>query len=406
MATDRDGDTRNPHLSALVSLLLARADDLADAMVTLIRQEVPFHQTSDLLSDEELWLTIRGHVESVFGPLAGLGRGFDTASSSETGRRRAVAGVPLPVVMHSYRVCFRYVWDEIRREAKRSGLASDADLVKAASAVWLAQDQFTQSMFAGYQEEMTKRFLSHEQERSALLQALFEGGMTDTAAIWEAADTMRIAVRGPHVVACADLTNIGRAVLPDAEQRLRAVGISSAWRLQPDIEVGILQVPERNRLESVVEVFKGYSATRIGLSPMFDDLADTSQALRFARTAMHASRLDRSCVTVFDEDALAVTSVGAPELMRRVSTNVLGALNELPDDERDLLLDTLEAWFDSNGSITQAASHLFCHRNTVHQRLQRLQQHTGRSVNNPREAAELCVALEANRRLVRPHTAK
>jgi hypothetical protein len=399
MAIDNGGDTPNPNLSAVVGVILGRADDLAQAMVVLIRREVPFHRTSDVLSDEELRQAIRSHLDFVLGPLGGAGRGFQTATASETGRHRAVSGVPLPAVMDSYRVCARHIWDEIRSEAKQSGLASDADLVQAASAMWLAQDQFTQAMVAGYQQQMTEQFLRQEQERSAVVQALFGGRMTDTAAIWQAADTMRISVRGPHVVACAELTTIGRAVLPDVERRLRAVGITSAWWLQPDIQIGILQVPNRKRLDAVVDVFKGFPATRIGLSPVFEDLADARRALRYARTAMNASRLDRSFVTVFDEDALAVTSVGAPELMRRVSTNVLGALNDLPDDERNLLLDTLEAWFDSNGSIAQAASRLFCHRNTVRQRLLRLEQRTGRSVNNPREAAELCIALETNRRL-------
>jgi hypothetical protein len=399
MAIGKRDDAPNPNLSAVVRVLLARADDLAQAMVVSIRREVPFHRTSDLLSDEELRQAIRSHLDSVLSPLDGAGRGFRTAAARETGRRRAAAGVPLPAVMHSYRVCARHIWDEIRSEAKHSGLASDADLVQAASAIWLAQDQFTQAMVAGYQEQMTQQFLRHEQERSAVVQALFEGRMTDTAAVWQAADTMRISVRGPHVVACAELTTVGRAVLPDVERRLGDVGITSAWWLQPDIQIGILQVPNRKRLDAVVDVFKGFPATRIGLSPMFEDLADASRALRYARIAMNASRLDRSYVTVFDEDALAVTSVGAPELMRCVSTNVLGALNDLPNDERNLLLDTLEAWFDSNGSIAQAASRLFCHRNTVRQRLLRLEQRTGRSVNNPREAAELCLALETTRRL-------
>lgn len=41
--------------------------------------------------------------------------------------------------------------------------------------------------------------------------------------------------------------------------------------------------------------------------------------------------------------ALAVTAVGAPDLMERISDNVLGALNDLPAHDRDVLLDTVEA---------------------------------------------------------------
>jgi hypothetical protein len=397
----RGANKPNSHLSAVVEVLMASADDLASSMVHLIRDEVPFHQTSDLLTDEELLRTIRSHLESVLGQIVLQNRDFNTTTATETGRRRALTGVPLPAVMSSYRVCARQIWDEIRREAAESGLASDGDLVEAASAMWQAQDQFTQAMVAGYQQQITEQFLRHEEERSALLEALFQGRITDSAAVWQAADTMRISVRGPHVVACAELTTIGRAVLPDIEKRLTAVGVSSAWRLQPDIQIGILQVPSRTRFAAAVEVLKSYPTTRVGLSPMFDDLGDASSGLRYARTAMNASRTDRSFVTVFDEDALGVTSVGAPDLMRRVSINVFGALSDLPHDERNVLLDTLEAWFDSNGSVAEAASLLYCHRNTVRQRLHRIEQCTGRSVNKPREAAELCIALESTRRLPR-----
>ena len=87
---------------------------------------------------------------------------------------------------------------------------------------------------------------------------------------------------------------------------------------------------------------------------------------------MNASRLDRSSLTVFDRDALAVTVVGAPDLMVRISHNVLGALNDLPEHDRDVLLDTLEAWLDHGGSIDQIAHHMFCYPNTVWQRLRRL----------------------------------
>ena len=114
---------------------------------------------------------------------------------------------------------------------------------------------------------------------------------------------------------------------------------------------------------------------------------------------MNASRLDRSSLTVFDRDALAVTVVGAPDLMVRISDNVLGALNDLPEHDRHVLLDTLEAWLDHGGSIDQMAHHMFCHPNTVRQRLRRLETHTGRSVNNPRDATELFIAVEMLRRL-------
>jgi DNA-binding PucR family transcriptional regulator len=75
------------------------------------------------------------------------------------------------------------------------------------------------------------------------------------------------------------------------------------------------------------------------------------------------------------------------------------AAREQPAHDRDVLLDTVEAWPDHDGSINQIARHMFCHPNTVRQRLRRLETHTGRSVNNPRDATELFIALDMVRRL-------
>jgi DNA-binding PucR family transcriptional regulator len=114
---------------------------------------------------------------------------------------------------------------------------------------------------------------------------------------------------------------------------------------------------------------------------------------------MTGAQLDREPITVFDESALAVGAVASPDIMRRVSETVLAGLYELPSEERELLLDTLDAWLDKGGSAGRAAEVLFCHPNTVRHRLRRIEQRTGRSLTDPRQTTELCVALETARRL-------
>jgi DNA-binding PucR family transcriptional regulator len=83
--------------------------------------------------------------------------------------------------------------------------------------------------------------------------------------------------------------------------------------------------------------------------------------------------------------------------MPRVVTAVFGPLLELRPDDRDILLETLEAWRDNNGSATAAGSKLFCHPNTVRHRLRRIENLTGTSLSDPRAISELCLALEAVR---------
>jgi DNA-binding PucR family transcriptional regulator len=81
--------------------------------------------------------------------------------------------------------------------------------------------------------------------------------------------------------------------------------------------------------------------------------------------------------------------------------NVLGPLLNTAAEERDLLLETLETYFTA-GSIAEAAKRLFCHRNTVRHRLSRIEDLTGRSVDNPSGAVELYIAIQTMLRLPNP----
>jgi DNA-binding PucR family transcriptional regulator len=87
----------------------------------------------------------------------------------------------------------------------------------------------------------------------------------------------------------------------------------------------------------------------------------------------------------------------AMDIMPRVVRTVLGPLHELRSDDRNTLLDTLEAWRDNEGSAAEVGSVLFCHPNTVRHRLRRIETLTGRSLADPLAVVELCLALEAVR---------
>jgi len=88
-------------------------------------------------------------------------------------------------------------------------------------------------------------------------------------------------------------------------------------------------------------------------------------------------------VTIDDRLPEALLS-SSPEITRRLVEQSIGRLLDLPVDERDVLLGTLTAFLDADGSPTRAADRLYCHRNTVMHRLRRIEQVTGRSVADSR----------------------
>jgi DNA-binding PucR family transcriptional regulator len=73
-------------------------------------------------------------------------------------------------------------------------------------------------------------------------------------------------------------------------------------------------------------------------------------------------------------------------------------LETVPDKERNTLLETLGVWLDAGGSAQRASKQLFVHRNTVHQRLRKLETYTGQDLTDPRSVALVTLAYEIDRR--------
>jgi sugar diacid utilization regulator len=229
-----------------------------------------------------------------------------------------------------------------------------------------------------------------------LVEALLQGRITEYETLWEAAEILRISRRGPFVVVAAEVPEAGRQALPEMEARLRSLGMASAWRLMADLHVGIVVLPEDGRLDQLVAALEKHARHRVGVSPKYQALDGTREALRFAKFAILGTAPGPG-VTLFDSAPLAVTAASTPEVMARIVDSTLGPLDSLPAADRELLLDTLEAWRDCGGSTELAAKQLFVHPNTVRQRLRRIADLTGCTLTAPRHVAQLCLALEAVR---------
>lgn len=378
----------------IAALLLKRADELADEMTVAIQTAVAPYQQG-VVEHKTLRAASMMNIRAI---LEGLGR-FDATTSFESrenGRARAAAGVPLTMVLEAYRVGARFIWEQVASTARTSGASSDV-VLRVGSEMWQVLDTYSQELAEGYREEAAAQALSAEQQRSALFQSLFEGHLAATNP-WEAAQLLRLPQNVPLVVVAGEVPTIGRHALPRAEYILRDVGLFSIWRLLPDIEVGVVALPkDAAQLNHLAEILSTCAVGRVGVSPTFTDLRATPQALTLARMALSSSALGDG-VTIFDHHLLGIASVSTPDFMEHLANVAFGDLALVPDKERATLLETLGAWLDNGGSAQKASEHLFVHRNTVHQRLRKLEMYTGQDLGDPRSAALLTLAYEINRR--------
>ncbi len=400
------GTTPDPHIVELGRLMLGRAPKLGEGMADLLCREIDAYSDGTVVSKEEVRESCVANVTFIFDTLAGDPDAsdvsdIDVSPAERTGAARALAGVPLPAVMTAYRIGFRFMWEQTLATARAAGIPTDS-MLDATARVFIAQDTFTQAMSTAYRQRLTAQILEREEERSALVEALLSHRITDSHSLWEAADLLRLPTAGPYVVVAAELPAIGKLGLPTIENKLAVRDIRSAWRLLPDLQVGIVHLrgpAPSDTLDALVEVLRQAATARVGISPPFHELADTSDALRFARLAAAGKSLNDSFVTVFDDTPLAVAAVSAPEVMAKIRSSVLGPVNALPAEERMVLLDTFQAWLQAGGSANEAAAKIYCHPNTVRHRMHRIEELTGRSLSRPMDLAELCLAFEVDRRL-------
>ncbi|MEY9860192.1 hypothetical protein ABH935_005828 [Catenulispora sp. GAS73] len=388
-----DDDQVEAGARALAARMLERTEEFADAVTARINALIPVYAERVPIAD--LYRSVTDHYRVIFDGL--LDPDLDgNAPADMAGRSRAAEGVPMSAVFEAYQISLSFIWEHLAEAAERDEVPPRVAL-RAASALWGRLSGFTDVMSDSYRTELAARIRSEEQRRSALIQALLEGHLSEPQ-VWEAADALRLPHQGPYVVIAARVAGAGEhGVSRGIEEGLQQQSITSAWRLLHDVEIGLASLPRpADQLDVLIDALATGSVGRVGVSPLYDDLTGTAQALRLARIALRGSA-GPGKVVVFGRDSLSVAAASAPDVMARLSRAILAGLEPMPAEDRAILLDTFGAWLDHGGSADEAARRLYVHPNTVRYRLRRLEERTGRTLSDPRQVAELSLAFEVDR---------
>lgn len=393
------GDATQQRLLEVARALDERAEDLASQVAKAISQEVGAYQ-DDLVPFDVLERSCAANMKPIVSAIAEPA-GIALTAATELGVARARDGVPLASLMESYRVGVREVWAAAVEEASKLTPANGALVRELTAKILAAQDVLVNAMASAYRTERNRLQLRNQVEQSALIDSVLQARPFDDWSVWEAAELLCLPSDGPFVVIAAEVERHGSAALPGIESKLRCMDVFSAWRLLPDLEVGLVHVHDDGHLDGVLGLVSRMATARVGVSERFDDLRQAAFALRHARVTLRGNPDPGVNVTVFDGSILATAAVSTPELMVKLVAPVIECFDELTPSERDVLFDTFRIWRDNDGSLRSAGEILFCHPNTVRYRLHRIEQRTGRSLTRPRDVAELSLALEVHHRLMR-----
>ncbi len=381
-------------VTAACESLLDTVDEIAWGSAEVIRREEPTY--ADIMSFQELvdavTPNIIGLVESVMVNETSL-----LAAPRRTGRARAEARVPLTMVLHAYRLTALYIWDQLLKLCGEDPSVSRA-LLDSASALWGAVDVYCQELAAAYRDVETEQLLHDARQREAALASLFSGASIAGRNSADVAEALRLPKVGRFVVVASDSWPVENDRAPaTAERALATLGVRSAWRSDADGEAGLVVLSHAQRVDHLMGYLTSLTVGRVGISETFETIIDTPQAGHQARLARDTATPGENGVVRYGEARVAALVAATPELATGLAQQVLGAVLEQGDEERELLIGTLRVWYDAQGSAHDAARLLHCHPNTVRYRLSKVAQLTGRDLHRPIDMVHLYLALEATR---------
>ena len=134
-------------------------------------------------------------------------------------------------------------------------------------------------------------------------------------------------------------------------------------------------------------------------------VATLRRAFHEARCALEATSLANGSApdVASHRDLGAFTlllSLQDDEALRTYADNLLAPISDGEGEYGPELLRSLEAFIERNGQWERAARDLYCHRHTLRYRIRRIEELTGRDLNQAQDRIELWLALRA-RELVR-----
>ena len=394
-------------VATIIESFLERLDEVVDRCVNAISETVPSYERRGDLLMEDVRDAVRGNVATLSQVLS-QGRDVrreELEAIERVGARRAEAGIPLDDVLHAYRTVSRVCWDILAEECRKyEGNALEA-AIQLAKAVLRYTDEISTSVAEAYAR--AQRAIVREQEgaRREFLADLLYG--TDASP----EDILRRALTFGYDLSLGYVALVGVGPEPDGRNESIVAAAVSAAIAEASADPIVLQkaehtialVPDDASIDSalvpeklIAELGTGWHFGMGGPEPGLEGIRRAYLEAREALEIGLALRMEDS-VYRFEDLLLYHFLRSEPALVDRFVEQTLGPLVEYDERRKGELVKTIEAYFDSDGSVKMAGEALFAHPHTVTYRLKQVERLTGWSLRNPEDKLRLQLALRAYR---------
>ncbi|WP_200330446.1 helix-turn-helix domain-containing protein [Leucobacter sp. L43] len=304
--------------------------------------------------------------------------------ATDVGVSRARAGIPLTSLMTAIRHDFTVLWEALTRAAT----AEDAQLiVRHTNIVLRTVDDYVHQTEAAYLAELQRMNEEQASVRQGLIAALFQDVQPGSERLETIAADLGLGDAAPlHVVAAVD--DDVAALRVHISELERAGGKVFTHHLGETLIAFMRQValPGSRLSEVAVRVLD----LRVGITLAPGGVVDLRRAATTAASLARAFVADESGAMTWSRGWARLAARSLLDAGNPILADVHDALARCTPAERARLEEAARSYLET-GSIGAAADALFCHRNTLANRLRRFADLTGVDPLVPADAARLVV---------------
>jgi PucR C-terminal helix-turn-helix domain len=305
----------------------------------------------------------------------------------DLGRNEAREGRTLEALLAAYRVGARVAWRGAVQAAREAGFGAET-LSVLAEAIFAYIDELSARSAQGFAFEQSVAAGEAASRRRTLVHLLIQTPPAERTAVEAAA--REAGWRLPSSLAAVIWQDD-----PDGRAGSRLPLGSVSATLEGDMQCAI--IPDADAPRRRADVTRALGGRRAAIGPV----VPWREASRSADRALATLRLARAGLV--PDDRVAVAEEQLPELivhgdgrlLEELAERVLAPLDGRTEKARARLLETLRAWLDHQGRVTDVAAALHLHPQTVRYRVAQLRDIFGEALDDPAARFELTLAVRA-----------
>jgi hypothetical protein len=303
----------------------------------------------------------------------------------QLGRGEWHSGRALEALLAAYRLGARVAWRRLSVVAQRAEV-DPAVLLLLAESVFAYIDELSAVSAEGYAAAQSEAAGALERRRAHLVELLVREPPPDGAEVEAVARDA--GVRLPRRLAVLAVAG------EDADRRAGRISGALHTRVA-EVTCVVVGDPDGPGRGAEIEAALDGAPAAIGPSVEWPDAAESYRRARAALALDGAAAGLRRA----EDRSVELLLGGEPRLAADLAARRLRPLDQLGDGPRTRMTETLRAWLDHQGRVTDTAAALHIHPQTARYRLGKLRELLGEALDDPRARLELDLALRARQAL-------